>query len=83
MMRNTGADQCALSASKLVTAAAAVRHIRQGDTLATGGNICISQHRQRQVFAGTLGAGHLKMEVQAAALVTTYDAAVKKRIAAQ
>jgi acyl CoA:acetate/3-ketoacid CoA transferase len=73
----------AVSASKLVTAAAAVRHIRHGGRLATGGNICISQHTQRQVFAGTLGAGHLKMEVQVAALVTAYDAEVKKHIAAQ
>jgi hypothetical protein len=34
--------------------------------LATGGNICISPHTQRQVFADTFGAGHLKMEIQAA-----------------
>ena len=83
MMRNRGADQRALSASKLVTAAAAVRHIRHGDTLATGGNICIRQHTQRQVFAGTFGAGHPQVEVQATALVTTYDAEVKQHIAAQ
>ena len=83
MMRNTGADLRALSASKAVTAAAAVRHIRQGDTLATGGNIRVSRHTQRLAFVGTFGAGHLKMEVQAAALVTAYDAAVKKHIAAQ
>lgn len=67
----------------MVTPAAAVRHIRHGDTLATGGNICGSQHTQRQVFTGTFGAGHLKMEVQAAALVTAYDAEVKKHIAVQ
>lgn len=83
MMRNRGADLRAVSASKAVTAAAAVRHIRHGGTLATGGNICISQHTQRQVFAGTFGAGHPQMEIQAAALVTTYDADVKKHIAAQ
>jgi acyl CoA:acetate/3-ketoacid CoA transferase len=82
MMRNTGADLRALPASKLVTAAAAVRHIRHGDTLATGGNICISQHTQRLAFVGTFGAGHPQVEVQAAALVTTRDAAVKKHIAA-
>jgi len=74
---------CALSASKAVTAAAAVRHVRHGGTLATGGDICISQHTQRLAFVGTFGMGQLQMEVQAAALVTTRDAAVKKHIAAQ
>lgn len=83
MMRNTRADMRALSASKLVTPAAAVRHIRHGDTLATGGNICISQHTQRLAFVGTFGMGQLKMEVQAAALAITLGAAVNKHIAAQ
>ena len=82
MMRNTGADLRALSASKAVTAAAVACHIRHGDTLATGGNICISQQRQRLAFVVTFGMGQLKMEVQAAALVITYDAEVKKHIAA-
>ena len=57
MMRNTGADLRALSASKAVSAAAAVRHIRHGDTLATGGNIRASQHTQRLACVGTFGAG--------------------------
>jgi propionate CoA-transferase len=47
-----------------------------------GGFISISQNTQRLVFVGTFCAGHLDAQVQAGKLTITFEAGVKKFVAA-
>lgn len=67
--------------NKIVTPAEAVRLIHDGDTVATGGFISISQNAKKVIFVGTFTAQRLAVAVSDGHLKIIKEGALKKFVA--